>query len=321
MKKFKFLTIILSFAVFLSSFMACAPDQSESSETSSSESSEASSSESSEASSSESSEVSSYELNIMSFNIRWPVGDDWGVRDWDSRKEHVVEHINNSGADIIALQEIHYKKDQYVYVRENLKEDYEIIYFGNEVTLATIYDKTVFNLVSIDKYWLSETPNEPSISWDGTAYRAACILYLEHKATGEMVRSINTHGPLKEEGNVRAFSLLATRSLSGLSHPFTVLCGDFNAEPNQRGYVPIAEKLQDCRVSAKESPNRDKNTYNGYKETPETEPTHRLIDYCFVSKGKNVEVLSYKVRTDKWGEGNHISDHYAVQTTVRVNLK
>ena len=63
MKKFKFLTVILSFMVFLGAFVACKPDK--------------------------------YELNLMSFNIRWPVGEDIGFRNWTYRKEAVVEFIND----------------------------------------------------------------------------------------------------------------------------------------------------------------------------------------------------------------------------------
>ena len=98
-----------------------------------------------------------------------------------------------------------------------------MVYFDKEVALAIIYDKTVFNLVSQEKYWFSDTPDELSNGWDGVNYRAAAELILEHKVTGEKVRAINTHGPLDDEGNVKAFELIASRSLSGENDPFTVM--------------------------------------------------------------------------------------------------
>ena len=285
-KRCKFLAVILSFMAFLGLFTGCKPNN---------------------------------ELTFMSFNIRWPTGEDIGFRGWNMRKEAVVDLINGSGADVIGLQEISIKKDQLSYIEEKLKSNYELIYFGEEVTLATIYDKTVFNLVSQEKYWLSETPDEMSMGWGDTCYRAACILILEHKATGEKVRSINTHGPLVKDGNVKAFELIAERSLSSDNDTFTVMTGDFNARPDQLGYVPIAEKLQDCRVSAAESPNRQHNTYNGWGKYPDDKLGERIIDHCFVSKSADVEVLTYQVRNEKFGEGNYISDHYAVQVAVRMN--
>ena len=283
MKKGKILTVILAFMVCLCSFVACKPDK--------------------------------YELNLMSFNIRWPVGEDIGFRNWTYRKEAVVEFINDSGADIIGLQEIHTKREQLSYIEENLANKYEIIYFGDKETNATIYDKTKFNLVSQDQYWLSETPDVQSIGWGGTCYLAAGILMLEYKATGDTVRVINTHGALEDDTNVKGFELIAERSLSGENDPFTVMLGDFNATPGKLGYVPIAEKLQDCRVAAKESPDRDHNTWNNWGQT-----TKGILDYCFVSKSENVEVLTYKVRDDTFGDGYCLSDHFAVQATVRINL-
>ena len=229
----------------------------------------------------------------------------------------MLKLINDSGADIIALQEVsnweREETSQRFYLENNLKSHYEMIYFGKEVALATIYDKTVFNLVSQEKYWFSDTPDEESNGWDGVNYRAAAVLVLEHKATGEKVRAINTHGPLDDEGNVKAFELVAQRSLSGENDPFTVMLGDFNATPNNLGYVPIAEKLQDCRVAAQKSSNRESRTYNGFKDTGGA-----ILDYCFVSKGEKAKVLTYQVRDERWGEGHYISDHFAVQVSVRI---
>ena len=279
-----FLSLICACMAFLGTFAACTPNQ--------------------------------YELNLMSFNIRWPTGEDTGFRDWAYRKEEVVDFLNNSGADIIGVQEIHTKKDQRAYIDENLANKYKMIYFGDDVTNAIIYNQKVFNLISQEQYYLSETPDEPSLGWNSLCYLAAGTLILEHKATGERVRVINTHGALDDDTNVKGFELIANRSLSGENDPFTVMLGDFNATPNKLGYVPIAEKLQDCRVAAKESPDRDHNTWNNWGQT-----TKGILDYCFVSKGENVEVLTYKVRDDTFGNGNCLSDHFAVQATVRVNLK
>ena len=287
MKKFKFLTVMLAFMVFLGSFTACKPAE--------------------------------YELNIMSFNIRWPTVEDKEYRDWDVRKKALVSFLNDSGADVIGVQEITTKKNQLAYIQENLIENYEIIYYGDDVTNATIYNSEVFDFVSQEQYYLSETPDEPSIGWNANCYLAADILMLKHKATEETVRIINTHGALDDNANVKGFELIVQRSLSGENDPFTIMMGDFNATPNKLGYVPIAEKLQDCRYAAKESPNRDHNTYNGWGKYPDEELARRIIDYCFVSKGENVEVLTYKVRNDKWLDGKYLSDHYAVQVELRIH--
>ena len=277
MKKGKFLTVILSLMIFLCSFGACNPNQ--------------------------------YELSLMSFNIKIPSGS--GVQSWGNRKAAVMDTINNSGADVIGLQEV--SSTPYSDLLVLLASHYELVYFQEPENLAIIYDKTVFNFLSKEQYWLSETPDVRSNGWGEATRRMAAILILEHKATGEKIKVINTHGPLVDEANVNAFKLIASRSLSDNMDTFTFMCGDFNATPNNLGYVPIAEKLQDCRVVAQNSPNRESRTYNGFKDTGGA-----IIDYCFVSKSERVNVLSYQVRDERWGEGYYISDHFAVQVSVRI---
>ena len=277
MKKSKIFTLILSLMLFLCSLPAC--------------------------------NSNALELSLMSFNIKIP--GDADVRSWGSRKAAVMDTINNSGADIIGLQEV--SSTPYSDFGVLLASHYELVYFQDPENLAIIYDKNTFNLISRDHYWLSETPDVRSYGWGEASRRMAAVLILEHKATGEKIKVIDTHGPLNDAANEKAFELIARRSLSGENEPFTVMLGDFNAPPNKLGYVPIAEKLQDCRVSAKSSKNRDSVTYNAWGGKGST------IDYCFVSKGKNVKVLTYQVRDERWGDGNYISDHFAVQVTVRID--
>lgn len=278
MKKIKFLSVILSLMLFFGSFAAC--------------------------------NTRAYELNVMSFNIRTGGS---GVQAWYNRKDAVIGLINNSGADVIGLQEVSSTPHSDFLV--NLASNYEMVHFGLNEMLAIIYDKTVFNLVSSEKYWLTDTPDVRSLGWDDTNFRMAAVLMLKHIQTGEKIKVINTHGPLDDAGNVKAFNLIAERSLSDENDALTVMTGDFNAEPDCLGYASIAEKLQDCRVVATKSPNRTKNTFNGFGKN-----TTSILDYIFVSKSERVDVLNYQVREDKWGEGNYISDHYPVQVSVRVTL-
>ena len=258
----------------------------------------------------------------MSFNIRTIASADTGVRTWSTRRNAVVDFINNSDADIIGLQEV--RQAQFAYIQAKLASNYAGIYHpgksgSDPEGLVIVYDKTEFNVISQERYWLSETPDVESKGWGEEYYRIAVEILLQHKATGEYVKTVNTHGPLNGTANTNGYNLIANRSLKG--DYFTFLCGDFNARPEQRGYVPIAEKLQDCRVTAEDSSTRDDATFNAWGTESTTSPP-RIIDYCFVSKSENVKVLTYEVRTDKWGKDNayYLSDHYAVQTTVKVTF-
>ena len=279
-----------------------------------------------------------FELNLMSFNITSSElneadADGAGVESWTSRKEAVVDFLNNSGANVIALQEVEERDieslNQRLYLEQNLAGKYEMIYFHKYVSLAIVYDRTVFNLVRQEHYWLSDTPDVESPCWeDDSQYRMAATLVLEHRATGETVRAVNTQAPaiagtISKQLNIKCLDLIMQRSFSGDNDPFTVLLGDFNTVPGEYGYVPTADKLQDCRVAAETSKTRDYNTVNDYGDRFDVSPTPdtvRQTDFCFVPNSGTVKVLTYEVRTDRFGDtdNNYLSDHFAIQTTVRI---
>lgn len=265
-----------------------------------------------------------YDLKVVSFNVKIPGTAPDGCS-WTNRSPNILNYLNNSGAHIIGLQEVSStpKKD----IEAGLDTTkYEFLYFGDDASnLAMIYDKTVFNLIRTEKYWMSDTPDVKSNGWDAGNYRAACILYLEHKTTGEMVKAINTHGPLDDEGNTKGFELIAERSLSSDTPMFTVLTGDFNARPippesrpNELGYQIIAEKLDDTRVVAAESPCRWHSTWSGFDEaTKEAHESTAQLDHIFVTRSEDVEVLTYKVNLES-GSAPFLSDHYPIESTMRI---
>lgn len=267
----------------------------------------------------------SYGLNLMSFNIRTLASESNSMNNWDNRKAAVMNFVNTCGADIIGMQEV--RQSQFDYIKANLSSNYSALYFpresgSNPEGLAFVYDSTKFNFISSEKYWLSPTPDTQSKGWGEEYYRIAAVLILEHIETGETVKSINTHGPLNDTANTNAYQLIMDRSVNE-GDPFTFLCGDFNASPNQIGYVPVAEELQDCRVTADESSSRDYTTFTGWGNYVPGETPGNIIDFCFVSKGDHIDVKTYEVRMDKWGTNNDywLSDHFAVQTTVEIIYK
>ena len=265
------------------------------------------------------------DLNLMSFNIRTIATETNPVNNWDSRKNAVVSFINTCGADVIGMQEV--RQTQYEYIKTGTSGKYEVIYFpresgSNPEGLAFAYDASKFTLVSQEKYWLSETPDTQSKGWGEEYYRIAAVIVLKHIESGELVKAINTHGPLNDTANTKAYELIMDRSVKE-GDPFTFLCGDFNAEPDMIGYVPVAKELQDCRVSAEKSSTRYDSTFTGWGNYVPGETPGKQIDFCFVSKGDNVIVKTYEVRMDKWGENNEnwISDHFPVQTEVQLVYK
>jgi endonuclease/exonuclease/phosphatase family metal-dependent hydrolase len=257
----------------------------------------------------------------MSFNIRTTASESNPVNNWDNRKPAVVNFINTCGADIIGMQEV--RQVQYDYIKANASSNYTVLYFpresgSNPEGLAFAYDNTKFEFVSSEKYWLSETPETQSYGWGESYYRIAVVLILKHIETGEIIKSINTHGPLQDVANTNAYELVMERSVND-GDPFIFLCGDFNAHPDEIGYIPVAKELQDCRVTADDKTESAYTTFNSWGGYTNDNP--QIIDFCFVSKGDHVDVKTYDVRQDTWGDGNLLSDHYAVQSVVEITYK
>ena len=253
---------------------------------------------------------SSYELDFISYNVLIPGGNDASNNAyWDGgRGKACVNFINTCGADIIGLQECN--TAPYRDISKGLASHYAMVYTNTETADGMIYDKTIFNLVETDMYNLPKA--------DGTSTkRMAIALILEHRATGEKIKAINTHAQNGKDfsGQRKAgFEYIAQRSLSDEDYKFTVMLGDFNASLNYSAdYASISNKLQDCRVNAIDSPNRDKGTFHDFKSRTV------IYDYIFVTKSEDVEVLYYAVREDKWGDNQDLSDHYPVQAKVRIH--
>ena len=268
-----------------------------------------------------------FELKLMSFNIRTAKEDETDpANNWSNRKEWVVKFINECGADFIGMQEV--KLQQYEYISQNLDSKYTMLNFPRQTGtdpegLAVIYDNTKFELISSERYWLSETPEEMSYGWGEGYYRIAVVIILKHIETGELIKAIDTHGPLDSIANKKGYELIMERSVNE-GDPFTFLCGDFNAGPTtyKWGYTIVSQELQDCRITAADSSSRTDNTYTGFESYTPGQAGSSIIDHCFVSKGDNVKVLNYEVCFDTCGDTEYwLSDHFPVYATVEIAYK
>ena len=258
----------------------------------------------------------SYELDVISFNVHIP-GSAGTDAYWDGgRGKAVVNFINTCGADIIGLQECN--TAPYRDISKGLASNYAIIHTkmgdeNDEASIGIIYDRTVFNLVDTDMYNLPKA--------DGTSTkRKAIVLTLEHRVTGEKIKTVNTHaqnGADYATQRKAGFEYIAKRSLSDKDYKFTVMTGDFNTNLDYSAtYASISNILQDCRVNAIESSTRDLGTFPKYGANANG---GAVYDYIFTTKSEDVEVLTFEVRQDRWGDNKYLSDHSPIQATIKVH--
>ncbi|MBQ2829208.1 MAG: endonuclease/exonuclease/phosphatase family protein [Clostridia bacterium] len=242
-------------------------------------------------------------VRVMSFNIR--------CGEFEDRGEIVPRLIADYHPDSLGLQECTY--DWFSYLRLFLHKDYGFVGIGRdtgdrsvkcgEMSLV-LYRKDKYNLVDSGTFWLSETPDEVSLGWDGACNRICTWVVLENKETGEKYAHVNTHldhvGPLARQNGVE---LVKEKALS-YDIP-TVVTGDFNFSKGSELYNSLVTGgLTDTQDMAEYT--MTGKTYHGYNGGSEGEP----IDFICVNS-QITDVKTYKIIRDMY-DGKYTSDHYPI---------
>ena len=251
------------------------------------------------------------EYSVMSFNIRTDV--DGGNKAWAYRGQYVIDHIKNYGADVVALQEV--KRSQYVTIKAELSSKYQTVFYERDNAsdpegLAILFTYE-FEVVEKSVFWLSETPETPSIGWDAQ-YHRICVNTLLRSCYGNYINVYNTH--LEWAGtNARnnGLQLIVDRAKASL-HP-TVICGDFNADEHSNTYGVIKNDFNDTQKIAPETDSgftaHDWGLFDPEWKNP--------IDFIFVSK--DIGCSKFDILQDEISDGVYYSDHYAV--TAKINYQ
>lgn len=135
-----------------------------------------------------------------------------------------------------------------------------------------IYRTDVFELLHEETKWLSETPDEPSKSWDSGSNRIVTVGVFKHIATGRLLIMANTHldnavaEARTNQIGVAVDIVKAVDAAYGPNLP-TFLTGDFNSGDSDPAYTTlVGEKyLQDLYASASpEQRSQRFYTYTGF---------------------------------------------------------
>ena len=248
-------------------------------------------------------------IKVISYNIR--VGGDWdGDNKWDNRKQASLNMINDEKPTLFGLQEA--TPIQMEYLIENLPQ-YGHIGVGREDGVASgehmsiFYLKDEVELLDGGTFWLSETPEEPSMGWDAACKRSCTWTKLRMKDTGKEFAYINTH--LDHVGKVaqrEGLALICKRfaEIVPVGMP-AFLTADFNAGTSDPIFEPLNAEMLDAREVAPETDRRG--TFNGWGKADS------VIDHIFF---RGAEAHSFKVLRDKNYGAPYISDHYPVVMTA-----
>ena len=247
-------------------------------------------------------------VRVMSFNIRClNVGKDT----WEDRIGIVTETINKSGADSVGVQEA---TTEWMATLDKELTKYAWVGVGRDDGVnqgefsSVFYLKEKYNLIDSGTFWLSETPETPSLGWDAGCNRVCTWAVLENRYTGEQYVHINSHfdhvGIKAREESVKLI-LAHAEKYKDLPVVFTA---DMNVQEGSENYNQFIQELYDTKYEAE-----DNMIYLTYHDTKPSKHQGEIIDYVMIND--NFNALSYKVVTAGIDE-RYVSDHFPVYADI-----
>lgn len=245
-------------------------------------------------------------LKVMSYNIRLGSAND-GTNSWGLRYPATAEMIEDQMPDIFGVQEalasqIRFIEDNFVNYksvgvgREDGKKDGE--------HMSIFWNKKTVSLLKWGTFWLSETPEKPSMGWDAACKRTATWALMKCKKTGKKFYYVNTHLDHKGvEAQKNGLKLIVDRidNINPEGYPM-ILTGDFNITPDNPNLVELDSKMQSVRKVAEKTDNHD--TFNGWGKGK------GVIDYIYASGFSAYP--EYQTVTKRYADRKFVSDHYPI---------
>ncbi len=121
-------------------------------------------------------------INVITYNIRYSNNTD-GVNIWENRKANVKALLKFYDADIVGVQEA--MANQFDYLLEN--SNFDAVGVGRDDGIrknefsGIYFNKDRFVKKETGNFWLSTTPDVPSIGWDAALKRVCTWVRLYDK--------------------------------------------------------------------------------------------------------------------------------------------
>lgn len=250
-------------------------------------------------------------LKVMTYNIRLDVAVD-GENAWGKRTDFFTSQIRFYEPDIWGVQEA---TPNQMNDLENLLPEYSHIGIGRDgvgkgEASAIFYKKDRFKVTNENTFWLSETPEKPSKSWD-SAYPRICTfgLFKDLKAK-KTFWVFNTHlDHIGEVARTRGIEMILAKmkEVNQKNYPI-IFTGDLNTEPNAERIENLRKVMTDTRLASEQKPFGPSGSFNGFKFN---EPVTRLIDYIFVDNSGRFKVKKYAILSDS-KDLRYPSDHLPI---------
>lgn len=180
---------------------------------------------------------------------------------------------------------------------------------------AIFYKKDEFTLLNKGDFWLSETPDKPSLGWDATCCNRICSwVQLQHKKRGKKFFFFNVHYDHQGVVARKESSKLILKKIKEIAGKSPVIfTGDFNGSTSTEWYQTIANSgiLKDTYNEVK-FPYANNASFNAFGKAKQS---NDIIDHIFVSD--QFKVIKWGLLTDTY-YGKFPSDHFPVLVELKL---
>ncbi len=251
-------------------------------------------------------------LRVMSFNIRCA---NVGTDSWEDRIGIVSQTMLDSNADSIGVQEA--TPEWMATLKNTVSEKYAYVGVGrddgdNEGEYSAIfYLKDKYDVIDSGTFWLSETPDTPSMGWDAACNRICTWVHLRSKETGEEYVHMNSHfDHIGITARKNSVDMILNKAKEFTDIP-VVFTADMNVREGSDNYIQFTQSgyFHDTKQFAP-----DTMDYCTYHNTKPKNHKGDVIDYVMIND--SFEALSYKVVTEGI-DGRYVSDHFPIYADIR----
>lgn len=260
------------------------------------------------------------QLTVGSYNVRYDNPGDTGNL-WADRAPVVAELIRFHDFDVFGTQEA--LKNQLDDISKALPQ-YERYGVGRDdgkdkgEHSAIFFKKDRFKVLDKGDFWLSETPDKPSLGWDATCCnRIASWVYLQDLGTKKKFYFFNAHYDHQGMQARKESSKLMLRKIKEIAKKEPViLTGDFNGDHSSEWYQELANSdlLKDTYKEVAH-PYANNASFNGFKQQSDR---NEIIDHVFVTD--NFKANKWGILTDTY-HGKFPSDHFPILVELEYNSK
>lgn len=257
-------------------------------------------------------------VTVMSFNVRQSKAKEVDPNNsWSNRKETCLQMLQETMPDVVGFQEVQ-MGDQWPFFRDGMQATHDGYAIGRRdgkvkgETSGFLYNRDRLTLLEHGTFWLSETPEEPSLSFDEKYYRSATWGIFKVAKSKKHFLYVNTHMGLTYKSQVEGFKVILQKipEINPNGYPI-VITGDFNVPADHNAFIEARATMNNAIDVAKKKVNADAPTYNAWGN----EKKYVIIDHIWLSR--DIKCLVYVTDNKSYGGHQFISDHYPVTTELK----